>query len=120
MSADYVSRLERFPRDFLEINAADEIKQLGANLDDIYNLPPTDRRRKDYFYKLGSLINNNASTNRKFKNRLDDAIDLALRRMEWNYKTAIPVYYAPENNTAILLPLALLDDDKENIRVKLF
>lgn len=111
----YVSRLERFPCDFLEINAADEIKQLGVDLDDIYNLPPTDRRRKDYFYKLGLLINNNASTNRKFKNRLDDAIDLALRRMEWNYKTAIPVYYAPENNTAILLPLALLDDDKVDL-----
>ena len=31
--------------------------------------------------------------------------------MEWNFKTAIPMYYPSNNKMSLLLPLSLLDDD---------
>ena len=39
----------------------------------------------------------------KFKN----ALDIALSRVAWNYKTAIPVYYVTDHKLSLLLPLAL-------------
>lgn len=39
----------------------------------------------------------------KFKN----ALEIALSRVAWNYKTAIPVYYVTDHKLSLLLPLAL-------------
>ena len=111
----FTSRLGRLPREFLEENAPKEVSQMKDGLDYAYSLPPNDKRRADYFHELGLLISNNTSTFRRVKNRLVDAIDLAVRRMAWNYKTAIPTYYVQKNNMAMLLPLALMDDDKVDL-----
>lgn len=45
-------------------------------------------------------------------NRVDDAIDLAKKRAEWNFKTAIPMYYPKEDDMSLLLPLCLVDESK--------
>jgi len=41
--------------------------------------------------------------------RLRKAIDVAVLRARWNYKTAVPVYYAARNSINLLLPLCLND-----------
>ena len=38
-------------------------------------------------------------------------MDITKKRVEWNYKTAIPVYYPTENRGALLLPLALVQQN---------
>lgn len=47
----------------------------------------------------------------RLKNRIEDAVDLALKRVEWNYKTAIPMYFPTKNTGSLLLPLSLVDED---------
>ena len=48
---------------------------------------------------------------RRLRWRLSDAVELARKRVRWNYKTAIPSYYPRANAMSLLLPLCLLDDE---------
>jgi hypothetical protein len=47
----------------------------------------------------------------RLKNRIEDAVNLAKKRVEWNYKMAIPMYYPTRNTGSLLLPLSLVDED---------
>lgn len=49
--------------------------------------------------------------------RFRNAVTVALARVAWNYKTAIPVYYPTAKKLQLLLPLAL--EDKKKIDVAL-
>jgi hypothetical protein len=40
---------------------------------------------------------------------------LALKRIDWNFKTAIPIYFPTGNKMSLLLPLSLVDDEKVDI-----
>lgn len=51
----------------------------------------------------------------RLKNRMADAVDLALKRVTWNYKTAIPMYYPKHNSGSLLLPLALMDEGRVDL-----
>lgn len=44
--------------------------------------------------------------------RLEDAVSLAVKRCEWNYKTAIHIFYHVTNGISLLLPLCLSDDEQ--------
>jgi len=46
----------------------------------------------------------------RVQNRLKDAVELSKKRARWNYKTAVPMYYARTNTMSFMLPLALIDD----------
>ena len=35
-----------------------------------------------------------------------------MKRVEWNFKTAIPMYFPTENIMSLLLPLSIMDDEK--------
>ncbi|HPM02534.1 MAG TPA: DUF3825 domain-containing protein [Candidatus Cloacimonadota bacterium] len=67
--------------------------------------------KDNYFKSLAQAIESDSKTYRSIKNRFKDAVDLALKRVQWNYKTAIPMYYPKTNRLSLLLPLALLDDE---------
>ena len=43
-------------------------------------------------------------------NRFDNAYRLALKRVQWNYKAAIPQYYPRENLMSMLLPIGLTNN----------
>lgn len=43
--------------------------------------------------------------------RIENALETSIKRANWNYKTAIPMYYPTLNTTSLLLPLALLDEN---------
>lgn len=104
-------RTYRLPKDFLIDNCpADMLCIDGTSLEDIYD--SNDRQaRKDYFSALGQRIRSNARIFNRLKNRIDDAVELAKKRTEWNYRTAIPTYYPARNNGSLLLPLALTDEE---------
>lgn len=52
---------------------------------------------------------------RRLINRLDDAIELAQKRVEWNFKTAVPAFYPTKNTMSLLLPLDLTENDRPDV-----
>ena len=45
---------------------------------------------------------------RTLQNGLKSAVEDTIKRCEWNYKTAIPIYYSKTNSISLLLPLSLV------------
>ncbi|WP_086476961.1 DUF3825 domain-containing protein [Arenibacter amylolyticus] len=98
---DNVSRL---PLEFLEDN-----KPEGFNFRDTSDM--TTIQKSDYYSALASAIESDSRKFRAIKNRFSDSLNLALKRVEWNFKTAIPMYYPAYNKMSLLLPMSLVDDD---------
>lgn len=48
---------------------------------------------------------------RKLVERFRSAIDVARNKVQWNYKTAIPIYYPKRDKISLLLPLCLVNYD---------
>ena len=104
-------RTYRLPAGFLEDNCPESMLCIdGITLESIYESDDFEQR-KEYFTKLGQAIHSNPRIFNRLKNRIDDAVELAKKRTEWNYKTAIPTYYPARNNGSLLLPLALTDEE---------
>lgn len=99
-----IEDIERLPIAFLIDHAPKEFELL-----DLLILPRWERTK--YFKNLGSAIREDLRTYRAIKNRLADAVDLAVKRTRWNFKTAIPQYYPRGNTITLLLPLALVNED---------
>lgn len=98
---DNVSRL---PIEFLEENKpADFLFRDTSGMNTV--------EKADYFGQLASAIENDSKKFRAIKNRFADSLSLALKRVQWNFKTAIPMYYPQNNKMSLLLPLSLLDDE---------
>jgi hypothetical protein len=45
-------------------------------------------------------------------NRVKDAVDLSIKRVSWNFKTAIPQYYPRVRALQLLLPMCLVSDER--------
>jgi hypothetical protein len=45
------------------------------------------------------------------KSGLEEAVKLSLKRVRWNFKTAIPMWYPTNNQMSLLLPLAIVNED---------
>jgi cold shock CspA family protein len=71
--------------------------------------------REQYLTNLAGAIENDLQTMRGIKRRLEDAKVLAEKRTRWNYKTAIPQYYPRQDMMSLLLPLAIVDDEKVDL-----
>lgn len=67
--------------------------------------------RIQYYKDLARAIEKDTKTYRNLTNRLKDAITLAVKRIQWNFKTAIPMYYPTMDKMSLLLPLSLVDDE---------
>jgi hypothetical protein len=68
--------------------------------------------REHYFAELAAAIKAHPATYRIIKNRMQDALHLSLKRVRWNFKTAIPTYFPKRNRISLLLPLPLLSDEQ--------
>lgn len=98
---DNVSRL---PIEFLEENKPAEFLFRDTSVMNTVE-------KAEYFSQLSSAIENDSKKFRAIKNRFADSLSLALKRVQWNFKTAIPMYYPQNNKMSLLLPLSLLDDE---------
>lgn len=98
---DNVSRL---PMEFLEEN-----KPAGFLFRDTNSMNTIDKNK--YYQSLAEAIENDSKKFRAIKNRFADSLSLALKRVQWNFKTAIPMYYPSNNKMSLLLPLSLIDDE---------
>ena len=103
-----VENVDRLPSDFLEENCPKDFE--------LKNLSGLSYVEKEEYYEALSLaIKKDNKTYRNITNRFKDALELSLKRVEWNFKTAIPVYFPTLNRMSLLLPLALIDDEKVDI-----
>lgn len=98
-----LEHVDRLPSYFLAKYVKDELK-------DTSTMQVLERNR--YYKHLAKVIESNDTMYRDIKNRFKDSLELALHRVAWNYKTAIPTYYPKTNSLSLLLPLSLDLNDK--------
>lgn len=103
-----VENVDRLPFDFLDENCPKnfQLKKAGNLSFD---------EKEQYFEDLSQAIKSDTKTYRNITNRFKDSLELSLKRIEWNFKTAIPMYFPTLNKMSLLLPLALVDDEKVDI-----
>jgi hypothetical protein len=94
----------RYPYDLLERH-----KPRNIEWKDYRNYDPNDRDK--FLSELSEAIFNDGSTYRALANRIKDAINLAKKRVTWNFKTAIPQYYPRYDELSLLIPLSIQDDE---------
>lgn len=109
-----VDNIKRLPLQFLYDQFFDYsearalVEQIRAN--------SRDRVRRDELYeRLKAIICDNSRLFVRIQNRIKDSIELARKRVRWNYKTAIPSYFPKRDSMSLMLPLALLDEVKPDV-----
>lgn len=111
-----IENADRFPKDFFEENCPTGFLCVNdINIDDVYDKDVNDQARKAYFNALGRKILDNSRVHTRLKNQIENAAKLALKRVQWNYKTAIPIYYVKGQTCALMLPLCLMQDDRVDL-----
>lgn len=103
-----IERIDRLPYNFLKENEPEGFKVLKTEEMNKYD-------RYEYYNNLREAVKNDHSAYRNMINRVKDAINLTIKRVHWNYKNAVPMFYPKENRMCLLLPLCLVDDSKEDI-----
>lgn len=72
-----------------------------------------------FFKELAQAIKDDTRSFNRIKGRIEEAIKFAQKRVRWNFKTAIPIYYPGQKQISLLLPLSLTDEDKIDIALVL-
>lgn len=103
-----LERIDRLPYEFISDNCPEEFGLMRTE-----NM--TSDEKKAYYENLSEKIKDNPKILRNMAKRLKDSVELALKRVEWNYKTAIPMYYPTLKAMSLLLPLALVDDETVDV-----
>lgn len=107
-----IDNIDRLPLAFLE----DEVRgnaEASSLLADIRRGDAAARAHA--FGELGEVISDDARLFRRLRRCFSDAIDVARKRVRWNFKTAIPCYYPRSNSMGLLLPLCLVEDDVADV-----
>lgn len=101
-----IERCDRLPIEFLRDNGPADF-----NYNDVDSI--------DFFKRLSEAILGDTRSYNRIKNRIEDAVDYAVKRVRWNFKTAIPVYFPSSEKISLLLPLSLVNDDKIDVALVL-
>lgn len=101
-----IERCDRLPIEFLRDNGP-----VDFNYNDVDSA--------DFFKRLSEAILGDPRSYNRIKNRILDAVDYAVKRVRWNFKTAIPVYFPSSEEISLLLPLSLVNDDKIDVALVL-
>ncbi len=99
-----IDRLDRYPMEFLEDNSPRDF-----SLKDPRNLNSDEKEK--YSKELGKAVEDDPRVYRRIMNRVKDAVELSIKRVSWNFKTAVPQYYPRVKKLQLLLPLCLVDDN---------
>jgi hypothetical protein len=103
-----IENIERLPLIFLE-----EYAPRSFEFQDTSKMNYLEKHA--FFERLGEAIEKDSKSERNFTNRLKDSLELSLKRVQWNFKTAIPQYFPTMNTMSVLLPLCLVDDEKVDV-----
>lgn len=104
-----IDNIDRLPLEFLA-------RELFSNAEIIEVIEAikasSSAERESLYEQLSDIVETDSRVYRTLRNRLEDAIDIAKRRVRWNFKTAIPSYYPRANSMSLLLPLCLIDEHR--------
>lgn len=103
-----LSHIDRLPYGFVSRIAPRDFEMLMPD-------SMTEEEKHVYYNNLKEAIENSAPSYRDFKYKLDSALDVAIKRVQWNFKSAIPMYYPRKDEMCLLLPLSLVDDDTVDV-----
>lgn len=107
-----LENIDRLPNDFL--------RQVCLGLIEIRdNESIKNESGKHYYEELKSVLHNNPNRLAMLSNLLNAAVEVAKLRVEWNYKTAIPIYYPTDDKIHLILPLALDYNEPDKISLAL-
>lgn len=108
-----LDNMERLPKEFLE----EELRNSSEALDCIEKtFESEDESAQQAAYdRLREIVQADPRLKRRLINRLDDAIEVAQKRVEWNFKTAVPAFYPTKNTMSLLLPLDLTDNERPDV-----
>ena len=82
------------------------------------SLIPEDKQ-DEYYQSLRDHLENNHQVLSILSSMMNMAMEMAKQRVEWNYKTAIPIYYPTDDKVHLILPLALNITKPEEISIAL-
>lgn len=104
----FLDNLDRLPIEWvIETIGKDALGKMGIGFTEqevVYD--------DDFYDELTDFIESDFRALSRLRTGVNEAIDLALKRISWNYKAAIPSYYPKNDSMSFLLPLCLLDSDK--------
>ena len=108
-----IDNLKRLPLAFIRTQCYDSREAMAlAN-----RIERTDNpyAKRQLMGELVACIEENQTLFNRIRNRIKDAIELAVKRVNWNYKTAIPMFYPRGNTMSLLLPLCLNEDNRADV-----
>ena len=79
----------------------------------------SEEERKEYLSELKCFLNRNTGYLSQICSLLQTAVEGAKARVEWNYKTAIPVYYPTDDRVHLILPLSLNMNNPDEVSLAL-
>ena len=97
--------VDRLPLEFIRENCP-------ANFSPINPRDLSEEQFTEYKKKFAASLEADTRAYRDMIRRLGDALEVALRRTRWNFKTAIPMYYHTKKSLSLLLPLGVLSDER--------
>ena len=108
-----IDNISRLPRQFLfdQFYDTPEARELLSSLSQVRD---RDGRREIY-ERLKDIVSDNSRLFIRIQNRIKESIELARKRVRWNYKTAIPSYFPKRDTMSLMLPLCLYDGEKPDV-----
>lgn len=100
-----LDNIDRLPSQFLSDNSPKDFTLRNP-------IDMDEDQKVAYYSSLKEAMKCDDKTLRAIKNRFEDSLNLALKRVTWNYKTAIPMYYPRTNKLSLLLPLSLTNEEQ--------
>lgn len=112
-----VDNIKRLPLQFLYDQFFDnsQARELVENIRACGRDRDEHDRREGLYDQLKTLLTENSRLFMRIQNRLKDAIELARKRVRWNYKTAVPSYFPKRDSVSLMLPLALMDESRPDV-----
>lgn len=113
-----IDNCRRLPVDFIRKHIdASQTTIDGITLEEAYS-NPNSLEYESYFEALKQVMNE-PSKLRRMKDDFNAAQELAVKKAQWNYKTAVPTYFPTLDRMSLLLPLALVDETKVDVALVL-
>ncbi len=106
-----VDNLRRLPKGYLTESCYGDDRAMKM-IDDLYQKQKGSEEQKQAYTELSQYIAENDRIFRRLRSRMEDAIKIALKRVRWNFRTAIPCYFPKGNCMSLMLPLCLEDDSR--------
>ena len=105
-------RLYRWPLDVLRSELE---KPAAVRILDALEAAQTPAERDAGFEKLNAYLDENPLERNHLVECLSAAIERAIKRVRWNYQTALPAYFPGHNTMSLMLPLDLRGSGREDV-----